>query len=163
VALFPPGTPVTILINGRPLAGYVRAYAAEGRVFAPVEPVLAGLADRLWFEGDVLVVRRGARQIRIRLRPVSPDQLDAVYVAAGPVLRALGATVSFEAKSHRLMVRLPPRSAVETPTPFDPAQPSAAPAAVFTPAPIQTPRPVWSGSPLPRRTPLFLPPPRRER
>jgi hypothetical protein len=148
-----------VLIDGRPLVGYARAYLAGGRVFAPVAPLLTGLADRLWLEGDTLVVQRGDRRIRIRLMPAPGGQFDATYVAAGPVLRALGASVQYEAKERRLVVALAMRETVASPTPFDPSAPSVAPTTVFTPAPSSTPRPIWTGSPYPRRTALPFPPP----
>jgi hypothetical protein len=160
VPIFPPA-PVTILIDGRPLEGYSRAYLARDRVFAPVEPLLTTVADRIWYDGSALIIERGARRVVVRLG-ASPNELDSTFVPAGAVLRALGASVWFDPKKHRLVVRLPAR-AVATPTPFDPTAPSAPPAAVFTPAPSPAPRPVWTGPPLPRRTPLPLPPAVRER
>lgn len=157
--IFPPD-PVTILVNGRPLEGYSRAYVAQDRVFVPVEPLMTRVADRIWYEGDSLVIQRGARSVRVRLGE-APAELDSTFVPAGAVLRALGVSVWFEPREHRLVVRLPSH-AVGTPTPFDPGAPSVPPAAVFTPVPPQTPRPVWTGSPLPRRTPLPIPPARPE-
>ncbi|MGB8149820.1 MAG: hypothetical protein WCE97_01340 [Candidatus Cybelea sp.] len=159
--LFPPA-PVAILVDGRPLASYVRAYVAGGRVLAPVAPLLTRLADRVWYEGDTLVIERGARRVRVPLEKTFPDQFDGAYIAIGPVLRALGASVCWEPKRRRLIVRLPERGNVAAPTPFDPVAPSAPPATVFTPSPPVTPRPIWTGSPLPRRTPLPVPPPRPE-
>lgn len=157
--LFPPATPVTIVVNGHPLASYVRPYVADGRVFAPVDPVLTGLADRLWYDGNVLVIERGARRIGVRLAAAYIGELDTDYVAVGPALRTLGAVVSWEERTHELRVRVAPQAGVATPTPFDAALPSVPPNEVFTPAPPQTPRPLWTGSPLPRRTPLRFPPP----
>jgi hypothetical protein len=163
VPLFPPETPVTVLIDGRPLAAYVGAYVAGGRVFAPVSPLLTGLADRVWFDGGTLVIERGQRRVRVQLVPPRPAELNGTYVAAGAVLRALGASVRYEPASHRLIVRLPARGALASPTPFNPAAASAPPSTVFTPSPPSTPRPIWTGSPLPRRTPLPMPPPRKHR
>lgn len=151
--LFPPGTPVAVLLDGHPLAAYERAYLADGRVYAPVSPLLTRLADRLWIDGTTLIVERGARRVRV---PLLGD-----YVMIGPVLRAIGAPAQYDPATSRLTVFTPPRSVVNTPTPFDPAAPHAAPTAVFTPLEPATPRPVWSGSPLPRRTPLPRPPPDR--
>lgn len=157
--LFPPSVPVTILVDGRLLAGYVRAYSSGARIFAPVDPLLTRLADRIWVEGDWLVLQRGSRLVRVALTAPPGTPLDGTMVAIGPVLRALGASLRYDAAGRRLLVRLPHGRPVVSPTPFDPAQPSAAPAAIFTPDPPVTPRPVWTGSPLPRRTPLPLPPP----
>jgi hypothetical protein len=148
-----------VLIDGRPLPAYVRAYVEGGRVFAPVAPVLTRLADRLWFEGNELVIQRGERRVRVRLGAELAGQLDTTYVPAGPTLRALGASVQYDASAHRLVVRLHAPATVTSPSPFNPAAPSSAPNDVFTPLPPATPRPVWTGSPLPRRTALPVPPP----
>lgn len=158
--LFPPGAPVTVVIDGRPLAAYVRAYVAGGRVFAPVAPLLTRLADQFWFDGETLVVQRKDRRVRIRLVPQLRGQLTGAFVPAGPVLRALGAMVCYESAHHRLDVSLSARNVVTSPTPFNPIAPSASPNAVFTSTPAATPRPLWTGSPMPRRTalPLSQPP-----
>jgi hypothetical protein len=117
------------------------------------------LADRFWFEGETLVVERGAERVRIRLVSRAPAQLNGAYVPAGPVLRALGAPVRYEPSLHRLVVSPLARTVVASPTPFNPALPAMTPHEVFTPMPAATPRPIWTGSPLPRRTALPLPPP----
>ncbi|HYL27582.1 MAG TPA: hypothetical protein VEW74_07085 [Candidatus Nitrosotalea sp.] len=160
--LFPPAPPVTVLIDGRPLPEYVRAYVAGGRVFAPVDPLLTRLADRLWTADGWLVAERDGRRVRVRLEPSFHGQLDAAYFPAGPALRALGVAVRYEPELRRLTVVLPARAAIASPSPFEAAAPSVAPSSVFTPAPPQTPRPIWTGTPLPRRTALPLPPPREE-
>jgi hypothetical protein len=159
VPLFPPGAPVAVSIDGRPLAAYVRAYVSGGRVYVPVAPLLTRLADRLWLDGDILVVQRGERSVRIRLEPIYQAELRGAYVPAAATLRALGATVTYDGAEHRLNVTVPVSAVVATPTPFNPAAPSVAPNAVFTPVPPATPRPLWTGSPMPRRTALPFPPP----
>lgn len=156
--LFPPGAPVSIIVDGRPVAAYVRAYVVAGRVYAPVSPLLTRLADRVWFVGNSLLIERGSVRVRVRIAPVVPASLNATYVAIAPVLRAIGASVRYESAGRRLIVQVPQRAILASPTPFNPSVPSVAPSAVFTPAPAQTPRPVWTGSPLPRRTPLSVPP-----
>ena len=158
--LFPPGPPVTVLVDGRPLRAYARAYVANGRVFAPVDPLLTSIADRLWFEGNVLVVQRGPRSVRIPVAAGPAAALDAAYVPAGPALQELGVAARYDAATHRLLVRLGQREVVASPTPFNAAAPTVAPTDVFTPSPVPTARPVWTGSPMPRRTPLPFPPPR---
>jgi hypothetical protein len=159
VPLFPPATPVTLTVDGRPLPAYVRAYVTEGRVFAPVSPLLTRLADRVWSEDGALVIQRGSKHIRVTVRTVSPAALNTIYVMVAPILRALGASVRYEPAGRRLIVLTPQRSAVTSPTPYNPWVPAVAPSAVFTTAPPATPRPVWTGSPLPRRTPLPASPP----
>jgi hypothetical protein len=160
VPLFPPRPPVTVLVDGRPLRAYARAYIVNGRVFAAVDPLLTRLADRLWFDGDTLVVQRGRRRVRVPIPGGRAAALDAAYVPAGPVLRQLGVTARYDAGTHRLFVRVGEREIVASPTPFNAAAPAVAPTAVFTPSPEPTARPIWTGSPMPRRTALPFPPPR---
>jgi hypothetical protein len=158
VPLFPPDVSVTVLVDGRPLAAYVRAYESDGRVYAPVAPLLTRLADRFWFEGDTLHIERAGRGVSVRLEPRFRGELDGTYVPAGPVLRALGAAVRYDPSARRLAVTLPKERALASPSPFDPSQRGVAPNPVFTPVAPPTPRPVWTGSPLPRRTALPYPP-----
>lgn len=158
MAHFPPEAPVAVLVDGHPLAAYRRAYLAEGRVFAPIAPLLTRLGDRAWFEGGTLVVEHGGRTVRIALNGDALGRLDAVYVPVGPALRQLGFDVRYDAARNALVITVSRRAVVASPTPFDPAAPSVAPSAVFTPLEPPTPRPVWTGSPLPRRTALPFPP-----
>jgi hypothetical protein len=148
-----------VLIDGRSLPAYARAYVFGGRVYVPVAPLLTHLADRLWFDGNTLVAQRGTRSVRIRIEPRYRGELNGAYVPAGPVLVALGASVRYDGEMHRLIVTVPTRAVVASPTPYNAAAPSVAPTAVFTPLEPQTPRPIWTGSPQPRRTALPFPPP----
>jgi hypothetical protein len=146
-----------VVVDGRPVAAYRRAYLSEGRVFAAVTPLLTVLADRVRLDDHTLVIERGHRSVRVWLPGAISDQLDALYVPAGPVLRALGASVRYDALSRRLLVTLVPRFELLSPAPFNSARP-ALPRPVFTPSPPPTPRPVWTGAPMPRRTALPMPP-----
>jgi hypothetical protein len=119
------------------------------------------VADRLWFEGATLVLERDGRRVRVPLSAASAARLGAAYVMVGPVLRALGASVRYDAAAARLIVSVSAHAGVASPTPFNPAAPSIAPNPVFTPFEAPTPRPGWTGSPLPRRTALPQPPPGR--
>jgi hypothetical protein len=140
------------------MAAYVRAYFFEGRVYAPLSPLVTRLADRVWFDGPDAIIQRDGHRIRVKSAAVDPAALHGVYVAVGPVLRALGATVRYEPSGHRLAVQLAEHTVVALPTSFNPREPSPMPTAVFTPAVVPTPRPIWTGSPLPRRTGLPFPP-----
>lgn len=142
-----------MLVDGRPLPTYFRAYIADGRVFAPLEPVLLRLADRAWVEGSTLVISRDGRVVRVLLP--GGDRGEGAYVAVGPLVRRLGETVVYDRK-RRVLEVWTPGSTVSSPTPFDASAPAAPARAVFTPQPVPTPRPIWSGPPLPRRTPLPL-------
>jgi hypothetical protein len=140
-----------MLVDGRQLPTYFHAYVADGRVFAPLEPVLLRVADRAWLEGSTLVIERDGRRVRVLLP--GGRRTESAYVAVGPLVRRLGDLVAYDARGHRLEVWTQP-PVVVPPTPFDASLPTVAPSAVFTPEPVATPRPVWSGPPLPRRTPL---------
>ncbi|MBV8489888.1 MAG: hypothetical protein JO199_05095 [Candidatus Eremiobacteraeota bacterium] len=154
--VFPPQTAVTVLVDGRPLATYASAYLRGGRVYAPVDPLLLRLADRVWFVDGAIVVVRGERRIRIPLEPGFTEELAIGYVPVGPVLRALGDRVVYHGKTRRLDIRTPSPETAASPTPFAPGTPQPA-RSVFTPQPVPTVPPVWHGPPLPRRTPLPAP------
>lgn len=153
--VFPPPAVVTVLVDGRPLPAYYRAYLARGRVLAPLVPVLRRLADRAWFDGEALVVERDDRRVRVIVPNL--DRIASTYVSVGVLARRLGETVAYDRANRELNVWTA-AATVSLPTPFDPMLPEASPSAIFTPQPIATPRPQWSGPPLPRRTPLPAPP-----
>jgi hypothetical protein len=159
VSVFPPGAPVALRLDGLPLPAYVRAYVADGRVYAPVRPLLARLADRLWFDGNVLVIVRDGRSVRIALPARAPDALDSAFVGIAPIVRALGASATYDPRARLLDVRSARAAVVTAAQPPVAGDQAVAPRTVFTPEPVATPRPVWTGSPLPRRTPLPAPAP----
>ncbi|MEO6836479.1 MAG: hypothetical protein ABI231_11335, partial [Candidatus Tumulicola sp.] len=64
----------------------------------------------------------------------------------------------YQEQTRRLDVRTPRATAIASPAPFDSSGAAVPVRPVFTPEPVPTPRPVWSGPPLPRRTPLPVPP-----
>lgn len=142
---------VTVVLDGKPLQAYTAALEINGRVVAPLRPFVTAIADRLWFEGNVLVIARDGRMVRVPVASRGPDALNHAFLPVAHLLRELGARVDYDPRRHRLDVRTPGPQAPESPLPQ--AQ-SVTPRSVFTPAPVATPRPVWTGSPLPRRTPL---------
>jgi|SRR5579872_3715765 len=147
------------MLDGHEVAAHVAPYAArDGRIFGPIAPYLTRVADRLWFEGDVLVVERGARILRLRLAPRDPGALDSAYVALGPALRVLGARVTFRHDARILTIITRSTDEIASPQPFDPSAVQVAPRVIFTPIPVATPRPTWIGPSHPRRTPLPFPP-----
>ncbi len=150
--VIPPPPPVTIAIDGRRLQQYVQAYAENGRVYAPVTPLLRRLADAAWWDGTTLVVSRAGRQLRVRVPNANWSHPQTAFFEVAPVLRFLGDSVRYDAPRRELDVRTPAASPLTTPTPYQ-AVPHT-PRDVFTPSPPVTPRPQWNGSPLPRRTPL---------
>ncbi|HEY1429819.1 MAG TPA: hypothetical protein VGF18_09615 [Candidatus Tumulicola sp.] len=150
--VIPPPPPVTIAIDGTRLQQYVKAYAQNGRVYAPVAPLLRRLADTAWWDGSTLVVSRAGRELRVRVPSANWASPQTTFFEVAPVLRFLGDSVNYNVRRHELDVRTPAASPVSTPTPYRPVQQT--PRNVFTPTPPVTPRPRWTGSPLPRRTPL---------
>ncbi|HEY9085731.1 MAG TPA: hypothetical protein VIN40_07335 [Candidatus Tyrphobacter sp.] len=157
--ILPLAAAVTVLLDGRPVPAYARAFASAGRTYAPLAPYVTRIADRLWYEGNTVVIERGARRVRLRLASVAPDALDREYVAIAPVLRGLGASVGYDARARTVDVVSAPGHEIATPAPFDPNAPQVAPRVIFTPVPIPTPRAVWHGPAIPRRTPLPFPEP----
>lgn len=155
VLVFPPATPVTVAVDGRRLADYVRAELSGGRVYVPLS-LLRELVDRMWIEDGGVVVERDGRRARIPFILRFDGAPDVAKVAIGPALRALGDRVCYRPATQTLEIRTPAAAPVASAVPST-AVP-VAPRAVFTPAAPVTPRPVWSGSPLPRRTPLPVPP-----
>lgn len=156
--LYPLAAAVLILLDGKPVPAYANAFESKGRVFAPVSPYLTRIADRLWYEGDTLVIERNGRTAHVLLPSRAPDALETVYVAVAPVLRSLGISVTYDAQLHRLDVEEPSDVEIVTPAPFDASAPEASPRPVFTPTAPPTARPAWNGLPVPRRTPLPYPP-----
>ena len=156
--LYPLAAAVLILLDGKPVSAYADAFESKGRVFAPVSPYVTRIADRLWYEGDTLVIERDGRIAYVRLPSRAPDALETVYVAVAPILRSLGIPVTYDSQLHRLEVEVPSDVEIATPAPFDAAAPEASPRPVFTPMVPATARPAWSGPPIPRRTPLPYPP-----
>jgi hypothetical protein len=163
VPVFPPAPPVTIVIDGRRVAQYVRAFVAGGRVYAPVWPTLYLVADRVWVQGSTLVVERHGRSVRAVLEAGSARVPRVGYVALAAVLRGLGDTVGYLSRPRILEVRTPAAASVGMPTPFRAPEMPVSPRTVFTPEPVATTRPRWTGSPLPRRTPLPFASPRTRR
>lgn len=155
VLVFPPAAPVTVAVDGRPIANYVGAQVAGGRVYAPLG-LLRMLVDRIWIENGAVVVERDDHIARIPLSQRFCSAAGVAGVAIAPLLRSLGDSVWYQAATHTLEVRTAPPGPVASAQPF--AGAPVAPRAVFTAEPVATPRPTWSASPLPRRTPLPAPP-----
>ncbi|MBV8117457.1 MAG: hypothetical protein JOY69_00875 [Candidatus Eremiobacteraeota bacterium] len=156
VPAFPPPPAVTVSVDGRNLVAYVHAEIRDGRVVAPLSLVRM-LVDRMWLDGEMLVVERAGRRARLPFTVRFAGSIDVSRVEIASLLRAVGDTVCYRASTRRLEVRTPRALPLASATPFSGAPVPAR--TVFTPEPVPTPRPRWSGSPLPRRTPLPQSPP----
>lgn len=152
--IFPLAAILTVVIDGTPVRSYNAPYLQHGRVMAPIDPYVTGIARSVEYDGQALIIRLGDvfAQVPMEAAP-APDRYERTYVELAPIARTLGAHVRFDTHTHTLFVDTP-RVALAAPTPFNPAVPEVAPRDVFTPTPAQTPRPLVSGTPLPRRTPL---------
>ena len=142
-----------MLLDGQPVHSYAPIYLLAGQVVGPIEPFVTRLARGVTYGKGVAIVTGDGRTVRVRIlwcRPGSPTQ---GYVALGPLLRDLGASVSLDRRDALVLVASPPVE-LGTPAPFDPSAPQASPQTIFTPEPVTTPRPTWTGSPRPRRTPI---------
>lgn len=145
---------VAVLVDGRPVRSYLAARLVGGRVRVPIEPFVTAIGARMTQEGRSLDVFRGDRFAQVPLgRPVPPQNWPSAFVPIAPICRSLGLFVTYDAVSHRLLIRTPER-VLAYPTPFNAAVPRVPPRVVFTPAPVPTPRPRFTGVPYPRRTPL---------
>jgi len=151
VLLFPPARTIAVIVNGHPVAAYVHPFERGGRAFAPIRPFVTTFADRVWYEGNVLVIVRGSRVARVSL----PDRVDGgladAYVAIAPLLRALGEGVRYDVGLRAVEITTPDARSIGSARPFDPLAVQVSPRTVFTPAPRVTTRPVWTGVPLPCR------------
>ena len=145
---------MTIVMDGTVVRSYNPPYLQRGHVMAPIDPFVTSVAASVSYSAGMLVIIRGDRfaQVPMALGP-HPAHYDSTYVEIAPVLRTLGASVFYDAASHRLIVRTP-RVLVVSPSPFNGAVPQPTPTAVFTPTPAITSRPIVTGAPVPRRTPL---------
>jgi len=126
---------------------------------APIAPFITHCSDSISYEGKKIVIRRGARVVRLLTGVIEPRTLPAYYVAVAPLFRRLDASVGYDATRRVLFVRCAPSAPIRTPEPFQP-RPQVAPTTIFTPEPVVTPRPIVTGSPYPRRTPIVVSPPR---
>lgn len=144
---------LTVLLDGRAVRAYVPVYLTDGHAVGPLDPFVTRLAGRIGYDGDWLVLSTGSKTVRVRMKRRDPADLVRSYVALGPLLRALGASVALDRAHDTLSIISPRRRAIAM---LEPQAAQVSPRAVFTPAPVATPRPVWTGKPVPRRTPLPL-------
>jgi hypothetical protein len=133
----------------------------------PLAPIVAHIADRVTLDGNTITLVRGPRVCVFAVgsptyrcdgapqaSSVVPFARDGiVYLPLGPVVRAFGGTVTYDAQRGTVAVALPRSNALLTPPPFDASAPQVAPTRVFTPQPAPpTPQVPISGDPRPRRT-----------
>jgi hypothetical protein len=167
---------VIVILNGAIVASVPPAQLLFGHVMAPVAPIITRFTERAAVDGDTITLIRQGRTCIFRVGsdtyacdgvsgtlPVAPFGRDGVaYVPLADVARAFGGAAEYDPHTHIVALDVPPATAVQTPAPFDPNAPSAAPTQVFTPSPTPsptpvpsataTPRPLDTGSPTPRRT-----------
>lgn len=143
----------SVTVNGIVVRSYNAPYVERGRVMAPIDPFVTGVAASIEYVGGTLIVRRGDLFAQLRMPQPHPAHFQSTFVPIGPLLRTIGVSIEYDAANRRVAI-VAPRIPLATPTPFNAAVPWVAPRVVFTPTPAQTPKPVVTGIPLPRRTPL---------
>jgi hypothetical protein len=149
---------VTVVLAGVPIpASHPAWVSGDGFVFAPLDPIVSSLAQRVELDAQdgAITLERDGRRIVVRPSEDAVRESDGtVYVRLGTVVRELGGSIGFDAVRKVVTIEMPDPLPVTTATPFNPANPSVAPTTVFTPQPRTTPRPTPSGIPQPRRTPV---------
>ena len=143
---------VTIVLNGAIVPSFAPARISFGHVVGPLAPVVTRFASRVvYVPGDgTVVIERAAHRIIV---PVRLFEGDVPYVALAPVIRGLGGSATFDARTKTMTILLADERPIESPAPFDRRAPQVAPTSVFTPEPPRaTPRAIDTGSPMPRRT-----------
>lgn len=159
---------VTVLIDGLPIEASIPAVLSASTIVAPLDPFVRRLARRIEFDratGAIRIVGDGctaelaigdrtlrgdSKVARLPIAPFVRDGQPQIPLAA--VARALGASVSYDARSRTVEIIEAPAPALASPLPQP--VPAGPPRATFTPQPIATPRPVVSGIPQVRRTPI---------
>jgi len=168
-----PFLPVTVVVDGRLVAGARDAYLRHGVVAAPLDPyarafaavIAAGGGGRFTFErnGRSFVVSLGSLDassgVAAVTLPIAPYlRAGEVIIPLAAVARALGADVTYDRATHTLDIETRPPPPLSTPTPFASWSPPPGELPTFTPHESPTPRPTISGIPHPRRTPILMPP-----
>ena len=143
----------------------------RGIVVVPLDPYVRAIATRMSIpipaEGDPIVVQRGPRLLTLSLGSRSAragsseaELPIAPYLRAGTVIiplaataRALGATVIYDARDHRLAIDFP-ELPLSTLAPVLRTTPPPPDLPTLAPTPTPAPQPTISGIPKPRRTPI---------
>ena len=160
---------VGIVVNGALVTGSIPAVLDRGVVVVPLDPYVRALATQMSIpvEGAPIVVQRGPRALTLLLGSRSarngPSEAElpiAPYLRAGTVIiplaataRALGATVTYDARDHRLAIDFP-ELPLSTLAPVLRTTPPPPDLPTFAPTPTPAPQPTISGVPKPRRTPI---------
>jgi hypothetical protein len=146
---------LTILIDGSPIATSHPARIVAGKTMVPVMPVISRIADAVsLMRSHMLLIERGRRRVSV---VIVGDAFcpDCAYVPLAAVVRALGGTLSYDARAKSVALSFSPE-VLRTPEPYDMLalpHPSATSLAWPSP-PSTTPRPAIAGVPQPRRTPV---------
>jgi hypothetical protein len=158
---------VLILLNGAVVASVPPARLLFGRVMAPVTAAVTRWSDRTAVEGNTITIERDGRRCvlrvavdalncdgRERASGVAPfGRAGVAFVPLAAVVRALGGSAAYDARTRTLALDFPPARTLERPTPFDAAAAAVTPLPVPAQAPTAAPPgPLTLGSPLPRRT-----------
>ncbi len=162
---------VTIVLNGQAITGSHSATLRDGVVVAPLDPYVRRIADGIATgsnDGHIVITRADNRIVvaigsplvqcgsSVQRLPIAPFVREGEpIIPLAATARALGASVSYDAKARAIYVDFGHRP-LATMTPFAgytrPTDPVTFPPTA-TPAP---PAPPPTGSPRPRRTPIVV-------
>ncbi|GAC1301972.1 MAG: hypothetical protein NVSMB19_10720 [Vulcanimicrobiaceae bacterium] len=162
---------VTVFVDGRPVEAATDARLVAGVVVAPLGPFVRDIADRIETsaDGERFLIARGDRTIELRLGsnrarngtvaealPIAPYlRAGRTIIPLAVVARALGATVTYDARAHVLRIATEEAPlATLTPVPYVAPPPGSVP--TFAPPSTPAPRPTVTGIPKPRRTPVLV-------
>jgi len=163
---------VTVLIDGSLVATSMPATLVSGTIAAPVDPFLQLIARRIsvdvehgrvTFERDgrCLTEALGSRAALTgrssRSLPIAPYLRDGrVIIPLAATARALGATVTYDARARRVEIQLPPAVPLSSASPVRDWTPPPALPVRPTPRPVPSTQGAPTAIPQPRRTPILL-------
>jgi hypothetical protein len=164
---------VEVVVDGHAVAASQPAVLVAGTVVAPVDPYLRRIATTIvvdpdrgtiaFARGDASGVvrlghsaaRMGSVPVALPIAPFLRDGQPVIPLAA--LARALGAAVTFDARSKTLSVVLPNPKPIATLPPYVPI-PGAPPPSPFRVDTRASPHPAATWTPQPRRTPISTAP-----
>lgn len=159
---------VSVVVDGRTVESSRTAVLRGGFVFAPLDPYVRRIADRIESSGSTITLVRGNASVVLALGspivrsgsavddiPIAPFVREGeVNVPLAIAARALGESVSYDARAHVVYVRVP-RAPLACMTPSAGYSTPDSPV-TFSPTATPAPRATVSGVPHPRRTPILV-------
>ena len=162
---------VSVVVDGRAIEASRGAILRRGTVFAPLDPFVRRIADRVATgPASTITLSRGSESVVFAVgSPIVRSGIAVEQIPIAPFVRggeaniplavaarALGETVTYDARARVVYVRLG-RSPIARMTPFGGYTPPQSPV-TFSPTSTPAPRVIVTGIPRPRRTPIVVQP-----